>query len=74
MSCDMGSYKASLGCDVCAQRAVEGTKDNSTSLISRYETALEDISVYLDYGEIRLSDDIEALESRDQADEITISR
>ena len=45
-TCDMGSYKASLGCDVCSQRAVMGVK-NSKALVKRFEKALEQVREYL---------------------------
>jgi hypothetical protein len=45
-TCDMGSYKASLGCDVCSQRVVMGVK-NSKALSRRFEKALETIRQYL---------------------------
>ena len=45
-SCDQGSYKASLGCDICSQRVVMGVK-NSKALTKRFEKALENIRKYL---------------------------
>jgi len=44
-SCDQGSYKASLGCDICSQRVVMGVK-NSKALMKRYDKALETIRQY----------------------------
>ena len=46
-TCDMGSYKASLGCDICSQRVVMGVK-NSKALARRFEKALERIREYLE--------------------------
>jgi hypothetical protein len=44
--CDQGSYKASLGCDVCSQRVVMGVK-NDKVLTKRFDKALETIRRYL---------------------------
>jgi hypothetical protein len=74
MSCDMGSYKASLGCDICAQRAVLGTKGNSTTLLKRFETAREDITKYLENGTFEYSEDGADFGPRDQAGEVTLTR
>ena len=50
ISCDMGSYKASLGCDICSQRAVATAKGSSQLLMRRYEKACADIRRYLEHG------------------------
>ena len=52
LTCDMGSYKASLGCDVCSRRAVMGCHGNVPSLLRRYEKARQDVINYLRYGEV----------------------
>jgi hypothetical protein len=46
LSCDMGSYKASLGCDVCSQRTVAGVKGSSAPLSRRLEKAREELERY----------------------------
>jgi len=46
LSCDMGSYKASLGCDVCSQRTIAGVKGGSSSLTKRLERAREELARY----------------------------
>jgi len=46
LSCDMGSYKASLGCDVCSQRAVAGVKGGSADMLKRLEKAAADLERY----------------------------
>ena len=54
MSCDMGSYKASLGCNICSQRAVIAAKGSSHLLMKRYEKACADIRHYLEHGKANL--------------------
>lgn len=46
LNCDMGSYKASLGCDICSQRAVAGVKGGSASLMKRLERARDELARY----------------------------
>ncbi len=48
MNCDLGSYKASLGCATCARRAVSAIKASDTALVRRFEKAKEEILDYLD--------------------------
>lgn len=50
LTCDMDSYRASLGCATCSQRAVAGFKGTDEQLIERFEEAREEIEAYLNRG------------------------
>lgn len=50
LTCDMDSYRASLGCAACSQRAVAGFKGTDEQLIRRFEEAREEIEAYLNQG------------------------
>ncbi len=47
MNCDLGSYKASLGCPTCARRVVIAAKGSDAALLKRFEKAREEILEYL---------------------------
>lgn len=51
LSCDMGSYKASLGCTACAQRAVAGNRDLDGNLAEAFEAAKAEVIAYLNSRE-----------------------
>ena len=48
LKCDLGSYKASLGCCACAQRALSGFKNTDTALLQRFEGARKRVIAYLE--------------------------
>jgi hypothetical protein len=48
MKCDLGSYKASLGCSTCARRSISAIKGPDTILIRHFRKAKEEILVYLE--------------------------
>jgi len=48
LKCDLGSYKASLGCCACAQRALSGFKSSDAALLRRFEGARKRVLDYLD--------------------------
>jgi len=48
LKCDLGSYKASLGCCACAQRALSGFKGSDAALLRRFEEAKKQIISYLE--------------------------
>ncbi len=50
LTCDMDSYRASLGCAVCSQRAVAGFKGTDEQLIRRFEEARAEVEAYLNQG------------------------
>jgi hypothetical protein len=62
LTCDLDSYRASLGCCICARRTVAGFKGSDDDLIGLFEDARKEVRVYLKSGEI--SDAIAALVSR----------
>ncbi|MGI6209055.1 MAG: hypothetical protein ACOYEW_12700 [Anaerolineae bacterium] len=47
MKCDLGSYKASLGCASCARRAVNSAKLTDAALLKRYEKARAEVREFL---------------------------
>ncbi len=47
LNCDMGSYKASLGCTPCAQRTIASVKADDEALIRAFEEAKRDVEAYL---------------------------
>lgn len=48
LTCDLDSYRASLGCCTCARRTVSGFKGDDASLLDLYQKALKEVSVYLE--------------------------
>ncbi len=51
LHCDMGSYKAFLGCQTCSQRIIAGFKGTDEDLLHLYEEAREDVRQYLQTGQ-----------------------
>ncbi len=47
LTCDLDSYRASLGCCTCARRSVSGYKEDDESLLALYAKSLEDVRAYL---------------------------
>jgi len=47
MKCDLGSYKASLGCAACARRAINSAKFTDAGLLRRFDRALAEVREYL---------------------------
>ena len=43
LTCDLDSYRASLGCCTCARRTISGFKGDDASLIDTYQKALSDV-------------------------------
>jgi hypothetical protein len=48
MNCDLGSYKASLGCSTCARRAIGAIKGPDTILMRLFDKAKEEVLAYLE--------------------------
>jgi hypothetical protein len=48
LTCDLDSYRASLGCVTCAKRMVSGFKGSDKVLLRKFEDAKEEIVVYLE--------------------------
>lgn len=47
LTCDLDSYRASLGCATCAKRTVAGFKGSDTLLRKRFEEAHKEVTIYL---------------------------
>ncbi len=52
LTCDLDSYRASLGCCTCACRSVAGFKGSDKELVRRFEKAREEVNEYLASDEI----------------------
>jgi hypothetical protein len=63
LTCDLDSYRASLGCCTCAQRTVAGFKGADAELVVRFEQALDEVREFLDGG--KLPDALMELVSRE---------
>jgi hypothetical protein len=57
MNCDLGSYKASLGCCACARRAVNAHKGTDGVLIRRFERTKEELLAYLKSIDAQIQED-----------------
>ncbi len=47
LNCDLGSYKAALGCAACSQRTINALRDTDKQLIRRYEKSRKEMIEYL---------------------------
>ena len=47
LTCDLDSYRASLGCCTCARRTVSGYKEDDTSLLEVYGKCLEEVQAFV---------------------------
>jgi len=47
LTCDLDSYRASLGCCTCARRTVSGYKEDDTSLIVVYRNSLNEVRAFV---------------------------
>jgi hypothetical protein len=56
LKCDLGSYKASLGCTACAQRAIGSSKETDEGLLEKFAQACQDIDNYLENRPVDLTD------------------
>ena len=48
LNCDLGSYKAALGCSACSQRTINALRDTDQQLLKRFEKSRKEVSKYLD--------------------------
>ncbi len=46
LTCDLDSYRASLGCCTCARRTVSGYKEDDASLLDLYEKTLVEVKSF----------------------------
>lgn len=56
LKCDLGSYKASLGCTACAQRAISSSKETEDGLFEKFDQACRDIEDYFANRPVDLTD------------------
>lgn len=47
LNCDLGSYKASLGCSVCSQRTISAVRDSNQILMKEFKKAKKEVLAYL---------------------------
>ena len=50
LTCDLDSYRASLGCCTCASRSISGYKGSDRELVRMFEEAREEVRIYLESG------------------------
>jgi hypothetical protein len=48
LNCDLGSYKAALGCSACSQRTINALRDTDQQLLRRFEKSRKEVLLYLD--------------------------
>jgi hypothetical protein len=48
LTCDLDSYRASLGCCTCARRTVSGYKEDDASLLDLFEKALVEVQAFIE--------------------------
>lgn len=47
LNCDLGSYKAALGCAACSQRTINALRDTDQQLLQRFEQSQFEVGSYL---------------------------
>jgi hypothetical protein len=52
LTCDLDSYRASLGCCTCAKRTVGGYKGSDEEIIKEFEQARDEVRTFLESDEI----------------------
>ncbi len=52
LTCDLDSYRASLGCCTCARRTVGGFKGSDEEIIRLFEEARDEVRGYLASGKV----------------------
>ncbi len=52
LTCDLDSYRASLGCCTCARRTVSGFKGSDGDAVALFEKARAEVRLYLTQGSI----------------------
>ena len=48
LTCDLDSYRASLGCVTCAKRMIAGFKGSDKALVRKFDEAKEEVLAYLE--------------------------
>ncbi len=54
LTCDLDSYRASLGCSTCAKRTVAGFKGSDKALRRKFEQARQEVVAYLEVTGLRV--------------------
>lgn len=52
LTCDLDSYRASLGCCTCAKRTVAGFKGSDAEMVRQFEVARKEVEIYLASGQV----------------------
>ena len=47
LNCDLGSYKAALGCAACSQRTINALRDTDRQLLRRFDKSRNEVLMYL---------------------------
>ncbi|RMF34508.1 MAG: hypothetical protein D6759_05785, partial [Chloroflexi bacterium] len=47
LTCNLDSYRASLGCATCSRRTILGFKGDDQALLEQFEKARQEVSAYL---------------------------
>ena len=47
LTCDLDSYRASLGCTICSKRTVSGFKGGDEVLVEKFNEACKEVNAYL---------------------------
>lgn len=53
LNCDLGSYKAALGCSACSQRTINAVRETDHQLVRRFEKSKEEVSDFLNQYKTR---------------------
>ncbi len=48
LNCDLGSYKAALGCAACSQRTINALRDTDQQLIRRFQKSAQEVEGYVE--------------------------
>jgi hypothetical protein len=48
LNCDLGSYKAALGCAACSQRTINALRDTDQQLIRRFQNSAQEVEGYVE--------------------------
>jgi hypothetical protein len=52
LTCDLDSYRASLGCCTCAKRTVAGFKGSDKEIVKLWDSCRKEVRTYLASGEL----------------------
>jgi hypothetical protein len=52
LTCDLDSYRASLGCCTCAKRTVADFKGSDNDIVKQFEKAREEVRTFLESDDI----------------------